>query len=62
MKKGEFMEHSLRSYLRRQSTKVLEVLLRDYEMQAENENSELRDMIREILDERNQQDEKPPLV
>ena len=55
------MEHSMYSYLQRQSTQVLEVLLRDYGTQSGEEPTELGDMIQEILNERKRQNKKPPL-
>ena len=56
------MEHSLRSYLQRQSTTLLQLLLRDYGEQSEKENTELVNMIHEILAQRIEKSEEPPLL
>lgn len=46
------MDHSLRGYLRRQSTSILEMLLDRYEAADPQENDFLLQAIREVLAER----------
>ena len=55
------MDHSLSGYLRRQSTKMLELLLQDYEAQPED-NLGIAELICKILNERENENKEPPLV
>ena len=55
------MNHSVSGYLRRQSTEMLELLLQAYEAQPED-NLGIAELIRNILNERENENEKPPLI
>ena len=55
------MNHSVSGYLRRQSTEMLELLLQDYEAQPED-NLGIAELIRNILNERKNENKEPPLI